>query len=546
MANYRIGVNMITIEHFKRAISDICIHGDNDTLPLDSDKDFVKSNQIALANIAHELSLSIERGSVKEARNKIDSANIFSERLLAPAGSNGFRVVTKIHPFWSIYINGLCIAIAEALEPTRSERVHSYRFESTGSDLFRQDSTWRSFRIATKQDIRNQDDVVVQTDISSFYEHVYHHRLENRINDLLQNGSKVATQVDRILNKIVSGRSFGLPVGGQGSRILAEVLLAPIDQQLDEMNISWRRYVDDFVIVTPSQAEAYRAISLLSNALADYGLSLNRTKTTMLSASHYQDYVDAQIGMEGDESARLREIDLRFDPYSDDPEGDFNQLRGVVESLNIEKLLSVELGKSQPDTFLVSQISRTLRLHDASVSLGLCQTLLSARNLHAFRASWATLMRGISALRSDGSFAVIHERLDELVDNVLIHSEHLVAVDTSCLYYLGVLRFAKTPARAEYVRKLYQETASQSVKRACIECWMSWRDRANFVRLRNQWSTLSPEVQRMLWLAAKDFGDEGHHFRKQVSGNVDSSWSLGIEKPQRPAFAKVFKDWNPT
>jgi len=209
-----MGVNMITIEHFKRAIADISMHGDNDTLPLDSDKDFVKSNQSALADIAHELSHSIEGGSVKEARNKIDSANIFSERLLAPAGSNGFRVVTKIHPFWSIYINGLCIAIAEALEPTRSERVHSYRLESAGTSLFRQDSTWRTFRMATKQDIRNQGDVVVQTDISSFYEHVYHHRLENRLNDLLQNSPTVATQVDRILNKIVSGRSFGLPVGG--------------------------------------------------------------------------------------------------------------------------------------------------------------------------------------------------------------------------------------------------------------------------------------------------------------------------------------------
>ncbi len=40
-----------------------------------------------------------------------------SERLIAPSGPAGFRVVTKIHPFWNIYLNGLAISLVEALEP---------------------------------------------------------------------------------------------------------------------------------------------------------------------------------------------------------------------------------------------------------------------------------------------------------------------------------------------------------------------------------------------------------------------------------------------
>lgn len=30
---------------------------------------------------------------------------LFSERLLVPAGSAGFRITTKIQPFWNIYSN---------------------------------------------------------------------------------------------------------------------------------------------------------------------------------------------------------------------------------------------------------------------------------------------------------------------------------------------------------------------------------------------------------------------------------------------------------
>ncbi|WP_438405632.1 RNA-directed DNA polymerase, partial [Aeromonas hydrophila] len=136
--------------------------------------------------------------------------------------------------------------------------------------------------------LKSKDAVVVQTDISSFYEHIYHHRIENCINDLFENDSTISTQIDRLLNHLSSGRSFGLPVGGQCSRILAELLMTSIDQLLTLSNVKWHRYVDDFTLIADSQADAYKAISILSNTLADYGLSLNRSKTTILKGQHYE------------------------------------------------------------------------------------------------------------------------------------------------------------------------------------------------------------------------------------------------------------------
>ncbi|WP_316182669.1 RNA-directed DNA polymerase [Bradyrhizobium sp. SZCCHNRI1009] len=538
-------MNQIKLEHFRRAVADISAHGDNDTLPFDVDNRFITQRQDDLAKLAFEWSKRVAKVDKKTARRLIEELPVFSERLLVPTGSAGFRITTKIHPFWNIYFNGLGIAIAEAVEPNRSSRAHSYRYIASGSSLFDREASWRSFREVAIADCEKMSGsaVVVQTDISSFYEHVSHHRIENLIDDLFGQDSNVAVQVDRFLSKFAAGRSFGLPVGGQCSRILAELLMTSIDSTLSVENIVWRRYVDDFVLVTANQSEAYRALSILSHALADYGLTLNRTKTIIITAKHYIDYVRAQLGTSEDKANKLAEIDLQFDPYSDTPETDYDELKEIVEGLDIQALLNSELRKAQPDTFLVTQIGRTLRLHDPAAAFQLCKTLLSSRNLHAFRASWSTIMRGVSSVCADPRFAPIHAGIDQLLDTIPAHSSHLLRAEVSCLHYLRTLRFRRTLDRAAFVQKVHSTTSSETVKRACVDCWRLWKDRAAFTRQRNKWSSLSAEEQRMLWLSAAQFGDEGFKFRDQVKKSIVNEWRLGIERGSEPTFANTYSEW---
>lgn len=537
----------ITFEHFRRAAADIGAHGDNDTLPFDIDNRFVSDRGEELAQLAFRYASELESGTKGSARAGIDSLPIFSERLLVPTGPAGFRITTKIHPFWTVYFNGLGIGIAEIHEPSRSERAHSYRFESHGGEvLFRSSATWRSFREATLTECEEVgvNAVVAQTDISSFYEHVSHHRLENRLDDLCPPGSTIPTQIDRFLNRFAAGRSFGLPVGGQCSRILAEALLSAVDMRLSDAKIRWRRFVDDYVLITDTQAEAYGALSLLSHALADYGLSLSRSKTTLLSTKHYSDYVRSQLGGSGEQADQLREIDLHFDPYSDSADDDYDELKAVIQGLEIRTLLDAELRKGQPDTFLMAQIGRTLRFHHPDVALELCSTLLAPQNLHAFRASWSTIMRGVAAVRADESFSSIFPGLDSLLDRIPVHSSHLLLAEASCLHYLRAVRFRRTQSRAEYVFKVYSTTSSETVKRACIDCWRLWKDRGNFTSQRNRWESLRPEEQRMVFYSASSFGDEGEKFRSQVAASLQQAWRLGIERKQsNTTFASLYADW---
>ncbi|PCI85108.1 MAG: reverse transcriptase [Hyphomicrobiales bacterium] len=474
--------------------------------------------------------------------------SIYSERLLTPAGTSGFRITTKIHPFWNLYLNGLAVGIAENLEPDRSERAHSYRFNDDEKLFFKKEASWRSYKEATIADVNLQIDgsVVVQTDISNFYEHIYHHRIENLLADIFGQDSTVAVQINGILNKLSSGRSFGLPVGGQCARVLAEVIATSIDRQITEDGLIWHRYVDDYTLIAESQAEAYKALSTLSHKLADYGLSLNKSKTIILNGLHYENYVKTQLDSSSDDASRLREIDLHFDPYSGTAETDYEELVEAVDHLDIEKLLGTELNKSQPDAFNVTQIGRTLKLHEPLKALKLCETLLEASNLNSFRASWSSIMRGIAAVRADETKKEIFADLDTLIDKILEHSEHLLLPETNCLYFLKIIRFKQTEARARFVNMKVFVKNSVTLNRACIDCWMEWENRGKFNEVRNNWETLHVEVKRMLWLASKKFGDEGRHFRQGSKMPFKESLKLGIENTEgaeEASFGGLFMEW---
>lgn len=538
---------MITVDrrHFLRAAAEIGQSGENDTLPYSVDAAFIKEKSEELSDICITLFRNIESGNIGKPIVFMNGLTIASERLLVPSGSHGFRITAKIHPFWNLYLNGLGLAIAEANEGNRSSRVHSYRLGSETPGFFDRAKSWRSYKEATlsEQALAEEHSVVVQTDIASFYEHIYHHRLENVIKDLASDSSTIAMQIDRILSKLAAGRSFGLPVGGQCARVLAEVMMTSIDRSLSDAGLIWHRYVDDFTLICRSQQDAYKALSVLSHALADYGLSLNRSKTTFLSAKHYKDFISAQLGEGDDASSALREMDLHFDPYSDNARAEYAKLKLSFDQIDISFLLELETEKSQPDAFVLAQIGRALKFQEPKVAEQLCETLLDPKNLDSFRASWSKIMRGVYAVRSNSEFETIFPVLDTLLDRVPGTASHLLVPEANLLHFLRAIRFVRTEARGVFVRQTYDTTSSTAVKRACIDCWRHWRDRTSFIRLRNQWSNLGPSEQRMLWLAAAEFGDEGSKTRDQLRGSLSQSWELGIETGQSLSFASCYESW---
>lgn len=62
----------ITLSHFKRAIEDIGAHGDNDTLPFDTDNRFIADNPDELAELAFRFSQELKKAGKNHARNLVE------------------------------------------------------------------------------------------------------------------------------------------------------------------------------------------------------------------------------------------------------------------------------------------------------------------------------------------------------------------------------------------------------------------------------------------------------------------------------------------
>jgi hypothetical protein len=158
----------ITREHFRKAALEIGQSGENDTLPYDIDAQFVKDRSDELSEICFRFFGLVNAKQRKQAAAFMNELPVVSERLLSPTGSHGFRITTKIHPFWNLYLNGLALGIAEANENRRSPRVHSYRLGGEAPSFFDRSSSWRTYKEATLADpaLMHEGAVVVQTDIS--------------------------------------------------------------------------------------------------------------------------------------------------------------------------------------------------------------------------------------------------------------------------------------------------------------------------------------------------------------------------------------------
>lgn len=136
---------------------------------------------------------------------------------------------------------------------------------------------------------------LLSTDIDQFYPSIYTHaipwalhtkatckaalRLPNRGANLLGN------QLDKATQAMNDGQTRGIPIGPDTSLILAEILLAAVDdgliEQFDPL-VRGYRYVDDYELSCVTLSEAEAQLTALQGLLGEYELLLNPRKTSLI------------------------------------------------------------------------------------------------------------------------------------------------------------------------------------------------------------------------------------------------------------------------
>ncbi len=248
------------------------------------------------AKISEEIKQDIKT-SLKETQIKGMGFTPISHILVPKKELFDFRKCAIIEPIDELKYLTLVLQIADLIETKRPNKskchVFSYRFSPDKGYLFDQKYNYTAFRehVSKKSKQRNVN-VVVSCDISNFYDRLNLHRLECILSSNPKIDKKIILQINELL-LFWSGRdSYGIPVGSNASRILAEAALIEVDNFLLSHKISYCRFVDDFRLFAPDSATAHRWLALLVDRLSKEGLFLNTGKTEIKDVSTFKEEVE--------------------------------------------------------------------------------------------------------------------------------------------------------------------------------------------------------------------------------------------------------------
>ena len=268
--------------HFKRAIRHLADLGDTDILPPLFEFQFFNEEAVAV----------VKRLLVTQTSD-YNPVGVFE--ILSPKTQTSFRIAHQLYATDTLLFTSAAIEIAGALDERRLEPslgAFSYRFDENpdSSSLFHDTCTFHDWLVHVSEmcepkEAFANDPLILETDISDFYGRIYFHRIEHVLDDI---GAANAPRrvIENIIKNSRARQSYGLPVGGAASRIIAEGVLIDVDTMLRREGLKFTRFVDDFRIMVESPAAAHTALCRLAEHLMlTEGLSLNAAKTRIVPAS---------------------------------------------------------------------------------------------------------------------------------------------------------------------------------------------------------------------------------------------------------------------
>jgi hypothetical protein len=144
------------------------------------------------------------------------------------------------------------------------------------------------FRLGERERLRPRDwrgqRFVLRTDVNQFYSSLYTHSipwaLEGKQKAKRNIGKTPSDGLDKGIRNLSDGQTMGVPIGPDTSFLAAEIVLTAVDKSLaSKLSLRGHRYLDDYELAFTTRAAAEEAQALLEDALAEYELAINPTKT---------------------------------------------------------------------------------------------------------------------------------------------------------------------------------------------------------------------------------------------------------------------------
>lgn len=247
-----------------------------------------------------------------------------SRRFIIPKSENSYRIATQLHIIDSIMLAAIVYEFGKKIEkrrvPISENSVFSSRFKPTKSGKFyRDDIGWNQFWTECKR-LSSQYPYATCLDISDFYNQIYHHTIEQQLNEC-KIPHEVSSAIMKLLGNITTKSSRGIPIGPHASHLLAELALIPFDDSLRTRGLKYCRYCDDIVVFSKDQVDVKIAVYIIAEILdKQQRLVLQQQKTKIMSNFEFSILCDSNITSSPvNESEReIAEIFTKrnIDPYS--------------------------------------------------------------------------------------------------------------------------------------------------------------------------------------------------------------------------------------
>lgn len=123
-----------------------------------------------------------------------------------------------------------------------------------------------------------------KTDVKSYYGSIDHYLLLTRLHDFINDG-KIIGYIWQFLNRCVEWGGLyrdirrGIPKGSSLPALLGAFYLMDLDNEIENLNIRYFRYMDDILILAPTRWRLKRAIRVLNHKLRKLKLEKHPDKT---------------------------------------------------------------------------------------------------------------------------------------------------------------------------------------------------------------------------------------------------------------------------
>ncbi|MFI6979899.1 reverse transcriptase domain-containing protein [Embleya sp. NPDC050154] len=209
-----------------------------------------------------------------------------------PKDEINVRPLSRLSVRDHLIFDALSFSAAPLIDQSLSSSVYSYRWSFRRSTLNPPIESWRRMRRRGYSELENKSTRLAITDATSFYEHVDVETLADDLEALGLSYSKVK-QISIFLDCFRStNQAWGIPQGPDGSGVLANLYLAPVDEQLRQLGLRFVRYSDDINIFGQDWEVLRSALLAVNSIFRTRRLSLSAPKTQILENTEALSYYD--------------------------------------------------------------------------------------------------------------------------------------------------------------------------------------------------------------------------------------------------------------